>query len=200
LGPAVVQRVRAAPERRRRTLSERIFARAPALYRLPGSVFAKLRPSGRLRRGIVRWQLLSAWAAPARDDWDLLAVRYAREIVYEYNPELVTLGLPERVEGWDNWRQAVDQLISEFEETRYRLDFILDFGDHLLTLGRATFVGRASGASIDFDYCQVIELRGALAVHERDFTDWAAALSAAGLKPQVRDSLERMEPGMTLQI
>jgi hypothetical protein len=144
--------------------------------------------------------VLSGWAAGNRGDYELMQVRYATDLVYQWNPELVTLGLPSRVEGRGDWRRTVDEFNSAWEETDYALDFIIDFGERLLTLGRASFRGRASGAEVEFDYAQLIELRGGLAQHESDFTDWRQALSAAGLEPGLLDRLEALPPRGVLKL
>jgi ketosteroid isomerase-like protein len=172
----------------------------PASYRLLGRLFTRLRPDSRLRRWILRDQMVSGWAAGTRGDYALMGIRYADDLVYEFNPELVSLGLPARVEGREPWKVALDEFASAWDEVDYRLEFILDLGDRFLTFGRASARGQVSGAEIEFEYCQLIDVQDAIVQRERDFTDWDQALSASGLEPQVLERLRALPPHGVLRI
>jgi ketosteroid isomerase-like protein len=196
----VAQRVDRAAERDRRRLDERLMMAVPPLYGLLRRLFTRLDPGGRPRRWILREQVISGWAAVNRRDYELMETRYSRDLVYEFSPELVTLGLPDRVESRGQWRRAIADWVAAWDQVRHQPEFILDLGDRLLCLGRASARGHTSGAEIEFEYCQLIELAGGIVERERDFTKSEEALGAAGLEEDLLGQLAALPPGGVLMI
>jgi ketosteroid isomerase-like protein len=187
-------------ERRHRRLDERLLVAFPGLYRLLGRIFTRLRIGGRLRRWIIRDQTISGWAAVNRGDYELVKIRYSAELVYEFNPELVTLGLPERIESREGWLSAIADWATAWDDVHYELRFIIDLGDRMVGLGRASARGQASGAEIEFDYSQLVEMRDGVVHRERDFTDWEQVLFAAGFEAETLERLRALPPGGVLRI
>jgi ketosteroid isomerase-like protein len=201
MGGLVAQRIDDdGDHRRRRVPSEWLLAWMPSLYRLLGRAYVALRPESRFRRWIIRWQAVSGWAAWNRRDFKLMRIRYTEDLVFEYAPELVTLGLPQRTEGRDLWLTTLEEFLAPWDETSYTLQFAVDLGERLILIGRASFRGRASGAELEFDFCQLLEMRASLAAHERDFNDRRAAIAAAGLAPALVDRLEALPAGGMLRL
>ena len=59
---------------------------------------------------------------------------------------------------------------------------VIDLGDRLLRVGRATGRGRLSGVALDLPLFQVLTLRNGLIVRQSDFGEREKALQAAGLR------------------
>jgi hypothetical protein len=200
VAPAVAQRIREGRVRRSRTLDERAMVHFPRLYARLASAGSRLSPRSRLRQQVLHHQLLSGWAAASRGDFELVQTRYAPELVYEFNPELVTLGLPARVEGRDAWLAAISEFRSVWTEWRFTPSYLLDLGERVVNLGRAWYRGDASGVELEIEYAQLIEHRSAIVLHERDFTGWPAALKAAGIDPDVLPRLKALAPGEAMEL
>lgn len=200
-GPMIVaQRIDSDAQRRRRTPDEEAMARSPAVYAAVGRRAAALSPSSKLRQRLLRRELISGWAAFNRRDFDLVMVRYAPEMIYEFSPDLVTLGLPARIEGREMWREEIEEYISIWAEQSQTLSFLIDLGEKVIGLGHGFYRGAASGIELEIGYAQLVEHSQGLGTHERDFSDWAEAIREAGLQPGVLERLERLAPGSTVEL
>jgi ketosteroid isomerase-like protein len=178
---AVAQRIEPTGARMRRTLDERALARFPGLYARMVRLGFGISPRSRLRRAFVRHQARSGWAAASRRDWELMLLRYAPDLVYEFNAEFVALGLPERLEGRRAWIEVMSDWGDAWAQLDYTLCFVVDLGDRFLGLGRLEARGAASGVDVDRELAQVIEFRDGLVSRDRTFLNWSEGVAAAGL-------------------
>lgn len=200
-GPAVAQRIDApGAGRTRRTLAEKALLRFPGLYAVVVRAGSRISPRSRLRQAFVRHQARSGWAAGSRQDWELLLVRYAPDLVYEVNPEFVELGFPERVDGRRAWIEAISDWAQTWSRLDYTLSFVVDLGDRLLNLGRVTARGAASGVDVDRELAQVIDLSAGLVSRDRSFLNWSEGLVAAGLPADLPQRLTVLEEGAALEL
>lgn len=198
----VVQRLRASPARSRRTLQENIELRVSAVVGPLAALFARLDPGSTTRQRLLRRSTVSGWAAVARGDLDLTLARYAPDIVSQWPPDLVALGLPEEVEGkpaykecWRSFRETW----SEYELTPW---FILDLGRRVVVLGQIRARGAASGAEVEFHLGQVLALgdRDPRVQKERFHVGWPEALSDAGVDVALLPEIEALAPGTATEL
>jgi hypothetical protein len=196
----VAQRLRDKVPRARRTPDEHAIVRTPKVYATLARQTSKLDPASPVRRRLLAREVASGWHASTRRDFELMAVRYSPDIVYEFNPELVTLGLPARVEGRETWIETLEEFASVWQEWRFTPVFLLDFGNPIVTLGNAWYRGDASQIELEIQFSQLVHHENGIAVHERDFTDWDEALAAAGLGAAVREKLEALAPGKSTEL
>jgi hypothetical protein len=101
------------PPSRSRNLVERLMVRFPYLYRRL-TAFAQRRlpnPRSRLRRAILRRESISAYAAFNRRDFELMLVRYAPDVEFEFDPGLQTLDLSGTFRGHQEILDGLDQLV-----------------------------------------------------------------------------------------
>ncbi len=96
----VVTRVPSSgPPKRSRSLDERLLARFPALYQRLAVITRRLSPGSRLRRALLRRASSSGWAAFNRRDVDLMLIRYAPDVEFDFSPGLRPLGWTGRIAG-----------------------------------------------------------------------------------------------------
>jgi SnoaL-like domain len=180
----VVTRVPYGGPRRSRTLEERFLVRFPSLYRrLAALVFNRLSPRSRLRRALVRRAIVSGWGAFQRQDFDLILVRYAPEIVYEFNPGMQTLGLDGSFRGHEGLREALGKFIEVWDHFEFEPAYVLDLGDQLLSIGFNHSRARGSGVELDVEFAQLATAPSGLVTHQQSFFSWDEGLRAAGLNP-----------------
>lgn len=193
-------RIREAEPRTRRTAYERVQARYPGIYVKLSPLAMKLGPRSRLKQRLNRREMRSGWDAVSRGDWELVNIRYAPDLVYEFSPELVTLGLPARVEGREEWVEALQEFLATWEEWRFRPRYLLDLDGRVLNLGHARYRGQASGVEVEIEYAQLVDNPRGVADYERDFSYWTDALRAAGLPEDLPARLNELPPGGRLKI
>jgi hypothetical protein len=181
-----VARIRVGPDAhlpKRRTLDERLIVRWPWLYSALARAGNRLPSRSRLRRAGVRRAVLSGWAAWARQDLDLMLVRYAPDCRLDALPEMVAAGMPGTYHG----HAGVRELAADWREVWERMEpipqEIVDAGARVVVLGHSPLRARASGIEFDRPIALVFfnNERG-LVAHQRDFNDWDEALRAAGLR------------------
>jgi SnoaL-like protein len=189
------QRLRERKPRERRTRFEGLQLRLPGMYTTVAPLVMKLRARSRLRRFLNRDGLRSGWSAASRHDFELMKIRYTEDMVYEFTPELITLGMPARVEGREEWLQALNEFGDAWASWRFRPRHQIDLDGRIVNLGFVSYRGEASGAEIEMEYAQVCVLPHGSVTHERDFNSWRAALEAAGLDPGLVERLEALRPG-----
>jgi ketosteroid isomerase-like protein len=168
-----------------RNLEEWLTVRFPGAWRTLSAVHQRLlSPRSRLRRTLVRRSIVSGWDAASRRDYELMLVRYAPDVEFEYAPEFEALGLGGTFRGHDGMLQFLDAFDEAWEGRHLLPALILDLGDRLLVLGTVHLPGTASGPEFEPEFAQLILSRGGLAVHEQEFLSWEKGLRAAGLDPK----------------
>src|SRR5205807_4532626 len=114
-----------------RTFDERLMVRLPGVYRmLAALVWGLLSPRWRLRRALLCRQQVSAYAAASRRDWELMLVRYARDVGVEFDPDLEPLGLSGIHRGHDGLMRMIETFQEAWDQPEFRPAMVLDMGDH----------------------------------------------------------------------
>jgi hypothetical protein len=89
-----IKGARRAP--RRRPIEDRLFVRAPGLYRALSSLLMRLRPRSILRRALLRRRAASSFAAFNSGDFDAVFLQFAEDISYQALPPPGRLAFPAR--------------------------------------------------------------------------------------------------------
>lgn len=84
--------------------------------------------------------------------------------------------------GREGARRFWEDLHADWEDLELPVEELRDLGDRVLTLGRFTARGRASGVDLDVPIGQIWKLRDGEVVWMKAFSDPAEALRAAGLE------------------
>jgi ketosteroid isomerase-like protein len=181
----VVTRVQySGPPRPSRNLEEGLMVRFPSLYRrLAALVLRLLSPRSRLRRVLLRRALLSGWAAFNRRDFELMLVRYAPDVEFEFPPGQQTLGLSGTFRGHEAMADGLSELAEDWASLELEPAYNLDLGDRVLSLGFFCVRGRASGVQLEQQFAQLATLREGLVVRDHVWYRWEEGLRAAGLDP-----------------
>jgi ketosteroid isomerase-like protein len=168
--------------RRSRNFEERLTVRFPSLYRrLASLVLRLLSPRSRLRRALLRRQVVSTYAAANRRDFELLLVRYARDVQVRFDPDLEALGLGGTFRGHGGLLKIIETFGEAWERWELVPAVVFDMGDRFVGLGRFRLPGTASGLEFEREFAQVWTFRDGLVVHEQEFLAWDKGLRAAGL-------------------
>jgi ketosteroid isomerase-like protein len=185
LPDVVVTRVeQPGPPRRSRNLEERLMVRFPGVYRaLAMLVWYRLSSRSPLRRALLRRQLISAYAAASRRDYELMLVRYARDVEFEYEPEFEPLGLSGTYRGHDGFLKFLEVWGEAWEEWEVWPAAVVDMGDRCLALAHNRLPGTASGLELGGEFAQLLTVTRGLVAYEREFLSWEKGLRAAGLDP-----------------
>ena len=160
------------------------MVRFPGAWRaLAALVQRLLRPSSRLRRALLRRNVVSGWAAASRRDFELMLVLYATDVVTELDPDLEVVGLAGPFRGHEGrleWERAFQE---EWQRWEALPTTVLDLGDRQVVLGKLRLAGKVSGLELEREVAQVLTPRDGLVAHERIFMAWDKGLRAAGLDP-----------------
>lgn len=181
-------------------MDERFWARFPRVYALVADCALYLSPRSRARQWLIRRQFIQGWAAVNRGDYQSMRSRYEDTIDYVWEPDLVALGMPERITGFEEWMRAVAEFNQVWARWDYRVHYVVDLGRTMVSLGRCSMWGVASGAEAVYDYSQVIDLPRGRVARQRDVIHWDRALALAGLDPALLDRLVALPPGGTLEL
>jgi hypothetical protein len=165
--------------RTRRSLDERLMVRWPRAYGAFARVLFVLPPRSRLRRALLRRQVLSGWSAFSRADLDLMLVRYAADYRFEPWPEFVDAGVRSSYTGHAGLREMLADIRESWEQIEMTPHAILDAGDRFVVLGRFHIRGRGSGVDLESPCCQALWFERGLVVRDCQFQDCEAALRAA---------------------
>lgn len=158
------------------------MVRFPSLYRrLAPLVLRRLSPRSRLRRALVRRQLVSTCAAANRRDFELVLVRYARDVQVRFDPDLEALGLGGTFRGHDGLLKIIETFGEAWERWELLPAVVIDMGERFVGLGRFRLPGTASGLEFEREFAQVFTFRDGLVTHEEEFLAWDKGLRAAGL-------------------
>jgi ketosteroid isomerase-like protein len=156
----------------------------PFLYRRLAALLWRLfSPGSRLRRAILRRQLLSGWAAFSRRDFELTLVRYAPDLEGEFDPGIQTLGVGETFRGRRGMLEALAELAEGWDRWELEPAYILDLGDRVLSLGFFRSHAHTSGVQLERELAQLLTVREGLVARDHAFFGWEEGLRAAGLDP-----------------
>jgi ketosteroid isomerase-like protein len=165
-----------------RELDERLFVRLPTLYPVLAALVFRLPRKSRLRRWMLARRIARAYAAANRRDFDLILTGLDPETEYRPGPDLIApdqavvfRGHAGYLEMWRNWLDA-------FEDLRFDPEEILDFGDTFLVTAQQRAHGSGSGIAVHKPVFQLFKVRRGLVVWQRDYSDRAKALEAAGVE------------------
>ena len=155
-----------------------------------------LTPRSRLRRVLLRRNIVSGWDAASRRDFELMLVRYAPDVEIEFDPEFEPLGMGGTFRGHDGLLKMT-QMFGEdaWEGWDLRPATVLDLGDQVLVLGIFRMSGTASGLKFEREWAHVLTTRAGLVVREQEFFGWDNGLRAAGLDPDAIALPSRVEAG-----
>lgn len=160
------------------------------MVRFPGAwrVFAVLvnrllGPRSRLRRALLRRSLISAYAAASRRDFELMLVRYAPDVEFEYDPDFEALGLGGTFRGHGGMVNMLQTWGEAWERWDVRPAAVLDLGDRFVGLGHVRLPGTASGLELEREFAQLLIVRAGVVAQEQEFLSWDKGLRAAGLDP-----------------
>ena len=167
-----------------RTLDQRIFIRFPVLARAVSRGWSRLPPRSRIRRALTAQIWRSGIEAANRRDFDVLLLALDPAFEIELT-ESVAGGytLPDLVgvhRGHEGYLRVWERLV-EVWELKIETEEVIDFGDRLLTVGRATARGRRTGIALDTPLFSVITIRRGLFARQQDFSDRDEALEAVAL-------------------
>jgi hypothetical protein len=197
MGIVVATRVHhSGPPRRSRNLEERLMVRFPGGWRaLSALALRLLSPRSRLRRALLRRAVVSGWDAATRYDYELMLVRYARDVEIEFDSDFEALGLGGTFRGHDGMVKVIGAFEEAWERRESLPALILDLGDRLLNLGTFRLPGTASGLEFEREFAQLSTPRGGLVARDQYFFGWDRGLRAAGLDPDAIALPSRGEPG-----
>jgi hypothetical protein len=108
------------------------MVRFPALYRrLAELTQRRLTPRSRLRRALLRRQIVSGWSAYNRQDFELMLVRYAPEVEFEFPPGQQTLGLSGTFRGHEAMAAGLREQAGTWASAQVEPAYLLDLGDRV---------------------------------------------------------------------
>jgi ketosteroid isomerase-like protein len=166
----------------RRALDERLFVRVPALYRLLADRITRLPPGSRLRRLMLTRLVVRGYAANNRRDFDVLLTGLDPEIEYRPAPNLITPDEDRVTHGHDGYLRRLRNWRDAFDDLRFDLEEVIDFGDKLLVTVRWSGRGSGSGVPMSGRLFQLFTQRRGFVQKQEDFADRNEALEAAGLR------------------
>ena len=83
--------------------------------------------------------------------------------------------------GHDAYRAWFAQLSDAFDDLGFEVEELIDAGDQVVVVNRATGSGKGSGAAVNLNFSNVWTLKGGKAVSAFSYDTHAEALEAAGL-------------------
>jgi hypothetical protein len=174
------------------------MVRFPGAWRAVAAVGHRmLRPRSRLRRAFMRRQMISAYAAASRRDFELMLVRYARDAEVEFDPDLEPLGLSGTFRGHEGMLKMIETFGAAWERWEIWPELVLDMGDRFLGLGRFRLPGTASGLEFEPEFAQLLIPKHGVVAYEHEFLSWDKGLRAAGLDPDAIELPARTKTGQT---
>ena len=159
------------------------MVRFPGVYRRLAALAQRRLsdPGSRLRRALLRRANISGWAAFNRRDFELMLVRYAPEVEFEFDPGEQTLGLSGTFRGHEAMAVALGELVEGWSQFELEPAYILDLGDRVLSFGFQHARGGASGVQLEQAIAQLVTVREGLVTRDVHFYTWEEGLRAAGL-------------------
>ena len=161
------------------------MVRFPGLYRRLAALAQRRLsdPGSRLRRALLRRANISGWAAFNRRDFELMLVRYAPEVEFEFDPGEQTLGLSGTFRGHEAMAVALGELVEGWSQFELEPAYILDLGDRFLSFGFQHARGGVSGIQLEQPVAQLVTAREGLVTRDVHFFTWEEGLRAAGVDP-----------------
>jgi ketosteroid isomerase-like protein len=146
---------------------------AAPLFRLPAG--------SRLRRALLARSMARAYDAANRRDFELI-LTFNDPHDYEYRPSRAFLppDMDTVYHGADGYRRFWRLWLDAFEDIRWDLEEIRDFGDKVLVRARQSGRGSGSGVVVSESVFQLFTFRRGLVLRQEDFVDREEALRAAG--------------------
>jgi ketosteroid isomerase-like protein len=179
----VVTRVPYGGPRQSRNLYEHLMVRFPGAWRALARRFQRLSPRSRLKRALLRREMVSGWDAAWRRDYELMLVRYARDVELQYDPDFEALGLGGTFHGHDGIVGFLESWQEPWEGWEVRPAAVLDMGDRFLALAHVRLPGTTSGVELETEFAQLVTVRDGLITRDQEFRAWDKGLRAAGLDP-----------------
>lgn len=181
-GVDVVRQPIALRASRRRRLDERLVLRFPRIAYAVTSGVARLRPSSRIRRAIVRYVWRRVLEAGNRGDYEAAFAVLPPDYETHPPPELVGLGFEPLYRGRDERLRLQLRWMDQLGEFQQEAKEVIDLGDRILLLGWMRGTGLGSGAEFESEVAYAVEFAGGRLSQEHFFRSHAEALEAAGLR------------------
>jgi ketosteroid isomerase-like protein len=167
--------------RAHRSLEERVGLRFPRLLVFAARIVWR-QPSRRLRWAATRRALRLAWESFNRDDYEATFLLYRPDTESVGADVWGTIGAEMETHGRADRLAYQRTLRADWEALRFEPEELIQVGeDRLVSVGRMTGVGRASGATVDTPWAVVLAIEDGLVRREEIFLDQEKALEAAGL-------------------
>jgi hypothetical protein len=165
----------------RRRLVERIVVRFPGIAYAVTRGIARLRPTSRIRRVVLRQVSRRALEAANRRDYKVAFAIIPPGYETHAPPELVVLGFQPVYRGPEERMQMQRRWMDEMGEFQQETKEIIDLGDRVLLLGWMRGTGLESGAAFESELAYLLEIAEGRLIRERLFRSHSEALEAAGL-------------------
>lgn len=180
----VVRKPLSVRARRRRALEEHLAVRFPRLFGLLGRAVTRLPPESRIRQAMIWRATELGFSATNRRDFDVVLLRYDRDVEIAPMRELVGLGIAASYRGPDGYLRLWNDWDSAWAgHAQWEPKELIDLGDRLLTLARMRGTGQASGIAVDAEVALLMTLKNGKVIREEHYADPAEALGAANLAP-----------------
>jgi ketosteroid isomerase-like protein len=181
---AVVTRVRYSGPRQSRNLYEHLMVRFPGAWRALATRLLRLSPRSRLKRAMLCREVISGWDAAWRRDYELMLVRYARNVELQYDTDFEAIGLGGTFHGHDGIVRFLESWGEPWEGWELVPAAVLDMGnDRLVALAHVRLPGTTSGVELESEFAQLVTFRDGLITRDQEFRSWDKGLLAAGLDP-----------------
>jgi uncharacterized protein len=116
-----------------------------------------------------------------RGDFEAALEPFHESVEWFGPPDISRAGGGGAERGHEGVRRSVGRWMSTWEDHRFELRELIDFGDEVLTECWQQGRGRGSGVEVSEEIFSVWTLRAGKIVRQRMFRDRAQALEAAGL-------------------
>jgi hypothetical protein len=178
--------IRPAPERASQPVLERLLSLAPALVRFGAAVVARLPPTSRLRRWVLRETFSRVFAAVNRGESWFVSVGYEPDCEIYPAAGFWGLGMAECYRGHSGWRQATDDVKEFLPDVRYTPEHLIDLGDRWVLRLDMSGSGRSSGVETSRTWGSIYHASARGRVARQDmYLSWQETLASAGLREDV---------------
>lgn len=172
------------------------MVRFPGAFRRLGDLAQRaLKPRSRLRQRLLGREMISAYDAATRRDYELMLVRYSPELELEFEADFTALDMRGDYSGRDGLIKMIETFGEAWEQWQLRPEWIIDFGDRFVALGRFHLPATASGLEFAPEFAQAVWVSGGAVRNEWQGLSWEKGLQAAGVDAdtanQILASLKR---------